>query len=496
MKAVVAVDQGSSSTRSIAFSLDGTRLAEASIPVRPAYPRAGWVEYDAEELWRSAEHTLNDCLAQLPRGCSVEAIGVTNQRESILVWDRRTGLALGPCVSWQCRRGAEICRNLEPVLSDAEVRAATGLWISPAFSASKLRWLLDHLDDGWSGEVCAGTIDSWIAWKLTGGTQHICDYGNASRTLLFDTETCDWSPALLSLFSIPSEILPTPSPSAGRLGTCTAVDRLAGVPLTALVGDSHAAFFVSFLRDPAAVKVTMGTGSSVIAAAPPGAVTSSNQIARSIVWYFDSPRFALEGNIMSAGATLDWAANLLGCASVGRLERLARLARLDSSVAIWPPKIDDMGMLDGSGVVSGFDLGTGRREFARAAFTSVSRQVVEVIEAMLPLLGRQISSLVVDGGATRSNLLLELQAEAIGLPVIRSSETNASALGAAYLAGLGAGCWTLDDLRAMPRRTTTVHPTGAPPGKRQPQRVKPTSSEDTVRTTASPPHTSVAKGVR
>ena len=488
MRVVVAVDQGSSSTKSIAFSLDGTLLAEASSSVRPTYPRAGWVEYDADELWRSAENALNACVAQLPRGCSVEAIGVSNQRESVLLWDRKTGRPLGPCISWQCRRGSEICRSLPSVLSDADVRAATGLWISPAFSASKLRWLLDHLDDRRSDHVCAGTVDSWIAWNLTRGMQHICDYGNASRTLLFDIDARDWSPALLSLFRIPPEILPTPSPSAGSLGICTAIDRLAGVPLTALVGDSHASFFVSFLHDPTAVKVTIGTGSSVIAAAPPGPVTSSNHIARSIVWYLDGPRFALEGNVMSAGATLEWAANLLGCTSIRGLERLARLAPLGSPVAIWPPKIDDMGTLDASGVVSGFDLGTGRREFARAAFNSVSRQVVEVIEAILPVVGRQITSLVVDGGAARSRLLLELLAEATGLAVVRSSKTNASAVGAAYLAGLGAGCWTLDALRAMPRPTTTVHRACAPAGGHQErQREKPPSSEDAVRTPASRP---------
>jgi glycerol kinase len=485
MRTVVAVDQGSSSTKSAAFSLDGTRLAEASCSVRPAYPRPGWVEYDAEELWRSVEHTLNACLAQLPRGCSVEGVGVSNQRESVLLWDRRSGRPLGPCVSWQCRRSVEICQGLEPVLSDAEVRAATGLWISPAFSASKLRWLLDHLDGRRIDDVCAGTVDSWIAWKLTGGAQHICDYGNASRTLLFDTDTCQWSLTMLSLFGIPIEILPTPTPSVGRLGICTAIDRLAGVPLSALVGDSHAAFFVSFLRDPTAVKATIGTGSSVIAAAPPGAVTGSNHIARSIVWYLEGPRFALEGNIMSAGAILEWAATLLGCAGVGSLERLARLARLESAVTIWPPKVDDMGTVDASGVVSGFDLGTGRREFARAAFNSVSRQLVEVVEAMRPLLGRQITSLVVDGGATRSRLLLDLQTEALGLPVIRSRGTNASAVGAAYLAGLGAGCWTFDALGAMSRRTTAVHHGRAPAGGHQKrQNGKPSSSEDAVRTTA------------
>ena len=470
----------------MAFSLEGIRLAEASCSVRPAYPRSGWVEYDAEELWRSVEHTLNACLAQLPRGSTVEAIGVSNQRESVLLWDRRTGRPLGPCISWQCRRSVEICRSLEPVLSDAEVRAATGLWISPAFSASKLRWLLDHLGDRRIDDVCAGTVDSWIAWKLTGGAQHICDYGNASRTLLFDTDACQWSPTLLSLFGIPLGILPTPSPSAGSLGICTSIVRLAGVPLTALVGDSHAAFFVSFLRDPTAVKATIGTGSSVIAAAPPGAVTSRNHIARSIVWYLDGPQFALEGNIMSAGAALEWAASLLGCASTGGLERLARLARLDSPIAIWPPRVDDLGTLGASGVVSGFDLGTGRREFARAAFKSVSRQVVEVLEAMRPLLGRQITSVVVDGGATRSSLLLELQAEAIGLPVIRSTETNASAIGAAYLAGLGAGCWTFDALQAMPRRTTTFHGGRTPAGGHQERKSgKPSSSQDETTTTGS-----------
>lgn len=470
MKAVVAVDQGSSSTKSIAFALDGTHLAEGSASVHPSYPRAGWVEYDPEELWRSVEQALEACLVQLPRGCSVEAVGVSNQRESVMVWDRGTGRPLGPCISWQCRRGVEICRRLAPTVSVAGVRATTGLWISPAFSASKLRWLLDHLDSRRFHDVCAGTVDSWIAWKLTCGARHICDYGNASRTLLFDTGAGNWSPALLSLFGIPDEILPNPSPSAGTLGTCTAIDRLADVPLTALVGDSHAAFFVSFLHDATAVKATMGTGSSVVAAASSGAGNGRDNIAQSIVWYLDGPQFALEGNVMSAGATLEWVAALLGCASVGGLERLARLARHDSAVVIRPPRLDDMGMLGASaasGVVTGFDLGTRRHEFAQAAFKSVSSQVADVIEAMLPLLGRQLSSLVVDGGASRSQLLLELLAKAVGLPVIRSNETNASVVGAAYLAGLGAGCWNFDDLRAMPRRSTTVNPACTATGQRR-----------------------------
>jgi glycerol kinase len=447
MSSVLAIDQGTTATKAVLVSPDGETTDFASVPVKRSYPRPGWVEQDPAELWGSVLAAVE----QLPR-TAIAAIGVSSQRESVLVWDRRTGRPLAPCVSWQCNRGAELCSSLRATGAEPLVRELTGLPLQPMFSATKLKYLLDSdralRRAALSGEVCAGTVDSWLAWNLSGGALHVTDAGNASRTLLFDIHRLSWSEQLLGLFDIPLAALPKVVPSGAVIGEAVAQGPIRGAPLAGLAADSHAALYGLGCLKPGTAKATYGTGSSVASPTGTELASSGNGLATSVAWLRDVPTFALEGNVFSSGATVEWVAKLLGLPDAPAVERLARTVSTSGGVH-FVPGFAGLGAPywrpDARGHVSGLTFGTGAAALALAAIDSIAFQVADVVAALEKDTGRPVQALHADGGATANGRLMQLQADLVRCPVVKSATRDASALGAAFLAGLATGVFAGED---------------------------------------------------
>ena len=465
---ILAIDQGTTNTKVLLVDPGGTVLAQAARPLTQRYPQPAWVEQDAGAIRQSVYEALDECLASVadPR---LAAIAITNQRESVTAWERASGRPLGPVIVWQCRRTADFCadlraRGLAPFLAER-----TGLAIDPLFSAGKMRWLLDHIPDGHAraarGELCLGTMDSWVLWNLTGGAVHACDLTNASRTQLLDIHTRAWSDELLELFGVPRAALPDVRPSSADFGTSVALGRLpAGVPVAALIGDSHAALFGQAGFVPGTVKATYGTGSSLMTPTPTP-VLSQHGLSTTIAWARDRERvtYALEGNISVSGAAVQWLGDFLGL--VPPAEAVAKLAAgVDSAnglylvpafVGLGAPHWNDAAR----GVISGLTLGATPAHLARAALEAIAYQVRDVFDVMQSEAGTELKVLLADGGASRNDLLMQFQADIIGLPVSRSASTDISPLGAAYLAGLATGLWaTLAEVEHLPRRRDVFTP--------------------------------------
>lgn len=444
---IIAVDQGSSSTKAQAVTADGVVCGRASVSVSEVHPAPGWVEQDPLELWDSVERAVAAALDGLdPR--QVVGVGLTNQRESIVLWDRVTWQPLSPLLSWQDRRTTELCHQLAAEGVGPTVERISGLPLDPMFSALKARWLLDHVDPDRTlserGEICLGTVDSWLISRMTG--EHVIEVGNASRTQLLDLTSGQWSPELQSIFGVPSAVLPRvvasdgPFPETRQLGILPA-----GVPLRAVVGDSHAALFGHGVRQPGFVKATYGTGSSVMGLLAPDAQSDAHPgMCRTIAWQTRTdrrPRIALEANIRSSGATLVWLARLLGSTPDG-LDAMARNATSDGVYLV--PAFSGLGApywdADAVGLVSGLTLAAGPENLARAAFESIAFQVADVIR-VLGASDAPVVELLADGGASANDMLMQLQADLCGRPVRRSKVSELSALGAAHLAGLAADLW-------------------------------------------------------
>jgi len=423
-------------------------VAFASVPVSRGYPSPGWVEQDPLELWQS----VLQAVGRLPR-VAISCVAVANQRESVLVWDRRTGAPLTPCASWQCSRGAPLCselraKGLEPLVTDL-----TGLPLDPMFSASKLQKLLD--DDNAlrrsaeRGEVCAGTVDSWLAWNLSGGSLHVTDAGNASRTLLFDIHRLNWSEELLEIFGIPGGFLPTVVASSGVLGETVAQGPVPAAPIAALAADSHAALFGLGCLRPGTAKATFGTGTSLASPTAGDLRRSRAGLATSVAWLAGSPAYVLEGNVYSSGATVEWLAQLLGVDGAAAVEQLAGTAT-DAGGTHIVPGFAGLGApywQPGSrGAITGLTFGTGRAQLARAAVESIAFQVADLFAALEADVGAPIAELRVDGGATGNDVLMQLQADLLGRPVLRSRAPDAAALGAAFLGGLAVGVFQDEEL--------------------------------------------------
>ncbi len=318
VKLILAIDQGTTNTKVLLVDQTGTVRAGASRPLAIDFPQPGWVEQDARDLWDSVAQAMDGCLAQAG-GAEIAAVAITNQRESVVVWDRRTGDPAGPCITWQCRRTAPYCQELRARGLEASIRERSGLPVDPLFSASKARWLLANIPDGTAraaaGELCIGTVDSWLLWNLTGGAVHATDVSNASRTQLFNLRQCRWDEELLTLFGIPAACLPEVHASSGISGSTTRRGKLpAGVPVASLIGDSHAALFGHAAFAPGAVKATYGTGSSLMTPIDLP-IPSAHGLSTTIAWAESSHmRYALEGNITNTGGAMQWLADFLGLA--------------------------------------------------------------------------------------------------------------------------------------------------------------------------------------
>jgi glycerol kinase len=466
---LLAIDQGTTNTKALLVDVEGQVSASASVRVPIAFPRPGWVESDGAELWATVEGAIAGVLATVDPA-RVAAVAVANQRESVLVWERATGRPLGPVVSWQCRRSTERCAALRTSGAEALVHARTGLRLDPMFSATKAAWLLDAIPDGFAraeaGELCVGTIDSWLAWNLSGGTAFVTDLTNASRTLLLDLDRLAWDPDLLLLFRIPEAALPLLRGSSAVVGTLPA-----GVPIAALIGDSHAALVGHGFPGLGSVKATFGTGTSVMA--PLAAVVRDAHLSATVAWSAERPgaagsattqaTHALEGNITSTGAALQWIAGIVGREGrEGELESLAATVS-DPGGAYLVPAFTGLGAphwdADARGVITGLSRGTSSAHLVRAAFESIAYQVRDVIDALAPAVGAPMTAVFADGGAMQSALLAQMTADTIGLPVRINRAESLAALGAAYLAGLAVGTWgSIDEIRVLPRTVDTYEP--------------------------------------
>jgi glycerol kinase len=449
---ILAIDQGTSSTKCLLVDGEGRVVAHGAAPVGERHPHPGWVEQDPDEIWSSVREAVRLCLSgQEPK--AVVVVGLSTQRESLVLWERASGKALSPVVSWQDQRTARACDELRSPNTERLVLQRSGLPLDPMFSAVKAKWLLDALDPqrarSKAGDICLGTIDSWLLSRFA--PDHLIEAGNASRTQLLNVRRAAWDDDLLALFDVPRAALPRIVSSVGPFPTVTGLDPLPdGVPITAVMGDSHAALFAHGAFAPGQVKATYGTGSSVMGLiARPEALAAG--LCLTIAWSVDGPAFAAEGNIRSAGSTLRWMADILGVTT----QELADLAATSTSEGVsLVPGFNGLGApwwdRHAVGLLVGFTLGTSRAALARAALESIPHQVADVVEAIDRTVG-QVGELYVDGGPTKNPVLMELQADLIGRPVLRAQTSELSALGAAHLAGLQAGVWSWDALRALPR---------------------------------------------
>lgn len=455
---ILAIDQGTTNTKALLADRSGAVIARASCPVEVRYPQPAWVEQDPRALWRTVRSAIDACL-EAGGDPPLAAVAVSNQRETALIWDRRTGEPLGPAVVWQCRRTAAFCEELRARGVSELLHQRTGLAVDPLFSASKLRWLLEQIPDGparaAAGEICAGTVDSWLLWNLTGGRVHACDFTNAARTQLLDLRRQAWDAELCALFDVPAAALPRLQPSSSHFGETVAAGRLpAGVPVAALIGDSHAALFGQGGFEPGAIKATYGTGSSLMMPTP-APVLSARGLSTTIAWASPQPVFALEGNITVTGAAVQWLARLLNLGGSAEVAALAEQVERSDGVYLVPafaglgaPYWNDAAR----GIFAGLTQATTAAQLARAAIESIAFQVRDVFDQMAAEAGVALTTLLADGGASRNDHLMQFQADILGLPVLRSTSADVSALGAAYLAGLTVGTWAAEaEIAALPR---------------------------------------------
>jgi glycerol kinase len=457
-RAVLAIDQGTTNTKVLLLDERGAVAARASEPVDVAFPQPGWVEQDALAIWRTVERAIAACLKLAPGDVEPVAVAVSNQRESAVAWDRATGQPLGPCITWQCRRTAPFCETLRRGGAGETIARKTGLTIDPLFSASKFRWLLDHIDQGAAraaaGAICLGNVDSWVLWNLTGGlrqgsgqgAEHATDLTNASRTQLLNLETQRWDPELCALFGIPEAALPELHPSSHVFGhTAEGGPVGARLPVASLIGDSHAALFGHGNFQTGVVKATYGTGSSLMSLTD-SPVRSTAGLSTTVAWAFpDRARFALEGNITTTGGGVDWLGRLLGAADgAAGIAAMADTVRDSDGVYLVPafaglgaPHWNDRAR----GLITGLTGGTTPAHLARAVIESIAFQVRDVFDAMERDVAQPLPALLADGGASRNDTLMQFQADILGRPVIRSGSVDLSACGAAWLAGLAIGLW-------------------------------------------------------
>jgi glycerol kinase len=449
-EAVLAIDEGTTNSKAVLVSATGEILASGSAPVPIEHPRAGWVQQDALRIWEATRQAVTDCLASAPE-TRVVALGISNQRESVLVWDRKTGTPLGPVITWQCRRTAEVCDRLRQAGHEREVIARTGLPLDPLFPPTKAAWLLEH-HGGRSQDVCIGTVDSWLIWNFSGGRVHATDSSNASRTQLFNLAENRWDASLCALFGIPPEILPEVCDSSHVFAKTTGTGFLPdGIPIASAIGDSHAALFGHGAYGTGDGKITFGTGSSVMSTVldfiePPDGITTT------IAWSLHGkPTFAFEGNILVSASILPWTASFLGLPGVDALLELAQTVGDSGGVTLVPAHVglgSPHWVAGARGLIDGLSFGSEPAHLCRAAAESMAFQVQDVFAIMAQAAG-DIGTLYVDGGPSRNRFLMQLVADYLDRPVTPCINSEASALGAAFLAGLGTGFWP--DLEAVGR---------------------------------------------
>ena len=449
MKYILALDQGTTSSRAILFDRSGAAIASAQKEFTQHFPKAGWVEHDPEDIWKSQLSVAKSALrkAKLKPG-DVGAIGITNQRETTVVWDRSTGKAIGNAIVWQDRRTAAVCDQLRKKKADRNIQKKTGLILDAYFSATKIQWILDHVKGARkkaeAGDLCFGTVDSWLIWKLTKGSIHVTDPSNASRTMLFNIHTGQWDRQLLKTFDVPESILPEVHTSSEVYGQTTLFGG--NIPIAGIAGDQQAALFGQCCTKPGMVKSTYGTGCFMLMNTGKQPVASKHKLLTTVAWKIgDTTEYALEGSVFVAGAVVQWLRDGLGIIRKSSdVEALAR--KVDSTDGVYlVPAFAGLGTPHWNsyarGTLVGMTRGTNKSHIARAALEGIAYQVADLVSAMEADSGLKLKQLRVDGGASLNNLLMQFQTDLLKVPVIRPVVEETTALGAAYLAGLAVGFW-------------------------------------------------------
>jgi glycerol kinase len=454
MSYILALDQGTTSSRAIVFDKDSRIASIAQKEFTQIFPRSGWVEHNPQEIWETQRDTAVEALQKADLTAKdIAAVGITNQRETTIVWNRKTGEPVCNAIVWQDRRTSGFCDEIRKSRADL-IREKTGLETDAYFSASKIRWILENIpgarEQADGGELCFGTVDTWLIWKLTGGEKYLTDVSNASRTMLFNIKTLHWDEELLEIFDIPRRILPEVKSSSEIYGEVSKIEELKGVPIAGNAGDQQAALFGQLCFEKGLSKNTYGTGCFMLQNIGTKAVESKNRLLTTVAWQIgEKTEYALEGSVFIGGAVIQWLRD-----SLEIIKDSADVEALANSVAdnggvYFVPAFAGLGAphwnQDARGLIIGLTRGSGKAHIARAALESICYQTADLLDAMRADSGIELKELRVDGGATRNDSLLQFQADVLQIPVVRSRITETTALGAAYLAGLAVGFWKTKD---------------------------------------------------
>ena len=452
---IMALDQGTSSSRCILFTPDGRIASSAAREFPSLYPREGWVEQDPMTIWSSQLSVASEAVSRIGAQWSeIAGIGITNQRETVLVWERSTGRPIHNAIVWQCRRTADMCELLKKQGCEKTIKEKTGLLLDPYFSATKLRYILDTVDGAQEraerGELCFGTVDSWLMWQLSGGKIHATDYSNASRTMLFDIRRCDWDPELLSLFRIPRAILPALCPSSGLFGYTDPAVLGARLPIGGVAGDQQAALFGQCCFAPGQIKNTYGTGGFLLMNTGDAPCITYNGLISTVAWGIgEKICYALEGSVFVAGAAIQWLRDGLRLIESAADSEYMAAKVPDSGGLFVVPAFTGLGApywdTDARGMIIGITRATNKYHLIRATLESLAYQTADVIELMERSVQTKIDGLRVDGGAAQNQLLLQFQSDLLGVPLYRPACIETTALGAAYLCGLAVGVYSSED---------------------------------------------------
>ena len=448
---ILACDEGTSSARAVLFDREATAVASAQSPVESSCPQSGWVEQSAEAIWETQLAVAREATEQCGGWNAIAAIGITNQRETTVVWDRATGAAIAPAIVWQCRRTAPACADLVAGGHAATVVSRTGLVADPYFSGTKIGWILDNVpgarERAEAGELAFGTVDSWLVYRLTGGKEHVIDRTNASRTLLMNLGTGRWDETMLSLLGVPPAMLPRIVPSCGVVATTDGDVVGAEVPIAGIAGDQQAALFGQACFRPGLVKNTYGTGCFALMHTGEESSPSRHRLLSTTA--ASAPgraEFALEGAIFVAGAVVQWLRDEVGLIDRASDSRQAAESVQDTAGVYMVPAFTGLGApywnAEARGLVTGLTRGAKREHIVRAALESIAYQTRDLVEAMESDCGTRLAGLRVDGGATANDFLMQFQADILGVPVVRPAYSETTALGAAFLAGLATGFWS------------------------------------------------------
>ncbi len=447
MSYILALDQGTTSSRSIIFDHSGNVVSVGQQEHRQIYPASGWVEHDPGEIWETQMATVTEALGKANLSASdIVALGITNQRETTIIWDRETGEPIHNAIVWQDRRTAAMCDSIRETHGKM-IRFKTGLEVDAYFSASKINWLLDNVPDARrradDGELAFGTVDTWLVWKLTNGSSHITDASNASRTMLFDINTLAWDEELLDICAIPHVLLPAVR-SSTEIYCEVETSELKGTRIAGIAGDQQAALFGQACFEAGSTKNTYGTGCFMLQNVGDKPVASSNRLLSTVAWQINGrTEYALEGSVFIGGAVIQWLRDSLGIIETSK--DVEALAATDNGGVYFVPAFAGLGTphwdQNARGVIVGLTRGTGKEHIARAAVESIAFQTADLLTAMNADSRVDLSELRVDGGASRNDSLLQFQADILQIPVIRSKTAETTALGAAYLAGLAVGFW-------------------------------------------------------